>query len=137
MNNPFYQEDDFKGEAYDGSMTYGRGHRQMANPNPNKRWGFSFPFSNHDKIRDYSSPNVYRMKIEISFFSGNLDIESFLDWVYKVEKLFDMAYVPKHVKSVAYKLKRGATAWWDQLQITRRRQGKPLVMMWRCMKQLL
>ena len=61
------------------------------------------------------------MKIEILFFSENLDIES-LDRVYEVKKFFDMAYVPeeKHVKFVAYKLKGGAAAWWDQLQITRR-----------------
>ena len=70
------------------------------------------------------------MKIEILSFSENLDIESFLDWVYKVEKFFDMAYIPeeKHVKFVIYMLKGGAAAWWDQLQIKRRRQGKPPVM---------
>jgi len=34
------------------------------------------------------------MKLEILFLSGNLDIESFLDWIYEVEKLFNMVYVP-------------------------------------------
>ena len=53
------------------------------------------------------------MKIEIPSFSENLDIESLLYWVYEVEKFFDMAYVPeeKHVKFMAYKLKKGAAAW--------------------------
>jgi len=57
------------------------------------------------------------MKIDIPFFSRNLVIESFLNWIYEVDKLFDMNYVPieKQVKFVAYKLKGGGAAWWDQL----------------------
>ena len=87
----------------------------MKNSNPNRGGGFLFP--NHDRRRDYSSPNEYRMKIEISSFSENLDIESFLDWVYEVKKFFDMTYVltEKHVKFEAYTLKVAAAAWWDQL----------------------
>ena len=82
----------------------------MTNPNPNRAEGFSFP--NPDRRRGDPSPNEYRMKIKIPSFSGNLDIES-LEWVYEVEKFFDMAYVPekKHVKVVAYKLKGGAATW--------------------------
>jgi len=34
------------------------------------------------------------MKLDIPTFSENLDIESFLNWIYKVDKFFDMAYVP-------------------------------------------
>ena len=77
------------------------------------------------------------MKIEIPSFSGNLVIES--DWVYEVEKFFDMAYISeeKHVKFVAYKIKGGGAAWWEQLQITRRRQDTPPVMTGRRVKQLL
>ena len=47
------------------------------------------------------------MKVEISSFIRNLNIESFLDWVYEVEKFFDMTYVPeeKHVSFMAHKLK--------------------------------
>ena len=46
------------------------------------------------------------MKVDMPSFSRNLDIESFLDWIYEVNKLFDMAYVfmEKHVKFLAYKL---------------------------------
>ena len=70
------------------------------------------------------------MKVNIPFFNENLDIESFLNWIYEVDKFFDIAYVPmeKQVKFVVYKLKRGATAWWDQLQVSGRRQRKQLVM---------
>ena len=113
-------------------MVYGRGPWRIVNR------GGGFSFSNNDRRRDYPSPREYRMKVKISSFSGNLDIKS-LDWVYEIEKFFDMAYVPqeKHVKFVAYKLKEGAAAWWDQLQITRRHQGKPPMMTWRNTKQLL
>jgi len=90
MNNLFCQKDDYEDEAYDGGMAYGRGHRQMANLNPNMGGGFSFP--NYDRRRDYLSPNEYRMKIKIPSFSKNCDIEFFLDWVYEVEKFFDMTY---------------------------------------------
>ena len=133
MNNPFYQEDNFKDADEDGGMAYGQ-RRRFANPNPNRRDGFSYP--NHDRERECSSVNEYRMKIENSSFSENLDIEFFLGWVYEVEKFFDMIYVPekKHVKFIAYKLKGGVAAWWDQLQILRRRQGKLPMMTWRRMK---
>ena len=63
----------------------------MANPNPNRGGRFSFP--DHDRRREDPSPNEYRIKIEILPFSENLDTESFLNWVYKVEKFFDMAYI--------------------------------------------
>ena len=95
----------------------------MVHPNPNRKREFSFP--NSDRIRGELGSNEYWMKIEILSFSGNLDIESFLVWVNEVEKFFDIAYVleKKYVKFVVYKLKEGAVAWWDQLKITRRRQG--------------
>ena len=70
------------------------------------------------------------MKIDIPSFSRNLDIESFLDWIYEADKFFDMAYVliEKKVKFMTYKLKGRAAVWWDQLQISRRHQGKQSVM---------
>jgi len=62
------------------------------------------------------------MKVDIPSFRDNLDIESSLDWIYEVNKFFDMAYVPieKQVKFMAYKLNGGVALWWDQLQVTQR-----------------
>jgi len=52
------------------------------------------------------------MKVDIPSFSSNSDIEFFLNWIYEVDKFFDMAYIPmkKQVKFVAYKLKGEAVA---------------------------
>jgi len=51
------------------------------------------------------------------FFSENLDIESFLDLIYKVDKFFDIAYVSmgKQDKFVTCKFKEGAAAWWGSI----------------------
>ena len=40
------------------------------------------------------------MKDDIPSFSRNLNIESFLNWIYEVDKFFDIAYIPmeKQVK---------------------------------------
>jgi hypothetical protein len=66
------------------------------------------------------------MKMDLPSFNGQLQIEGFLDWLVLVERFFDYMDIPedKKVKLVAYRLLRGAFAWWEQLQITRLRQGK-------------
>lgn len=41
------------------------------------------------------------------------------------------------VKKIAYKLKRGASAWWDIIQSIRRRHGELAVALWELMKRLM
>jgi len=127
----------FEDEYKDEEMAYERQGR-LTNPNPKRRGrylnsnrGAKFPYPNHSREGGYPSLNEYQMKLEIPSFIENLDMEFFLEWVYEVEKFFDMTYVfeEKQVKFVAYKLKGGVVAWWDQLHIIRRRQGKSPVMM--------
>ena len=77
MNNTFHQEHDFEDETYDERMAYERGYKRMANLNLNR--GGRFLFLNHDKRISDLGPNEYMIKIEIPSFSGNLNIESFLD----------------------------------------------------------
>ena len=51
-------------------------------------------YPNHGRKGGYPNSQEYRMKVDIPSFSENLDIESFLDWIYEVDKFFDIAYVP-------------------------------------------
>ena len=64
--------------------------------------------------------------MNIPVFDGKADIEGVLDWIKTTETCFEYMEIPPHkqVKYVAYKLKAGAAAWWDQWQSQRRRQGK-------------
>ncbi|KAI6691341.1 hypothetical protein NL676_028169 [Syzygium grande] len=84
-------------------------------------------------------PEQYQLKVDLPTFNGNLDIEDFLDWLWEVEKFFDAMDIDedRQVKLVAYKLKGGASAWWEQTQLTRRRQGKTPIRSWGQMKQKL
>ena len=82
---------------------------------------------------------MFRMKMDLPNFNGQLQIERFLDWLAMVERFFDYMDIPedKRVKLVAYKLIGGASAWWEQLQLTRMRQGKGMIQTWSKMRRLL
>ena len=117
MHNLIYQYDNFEDEYENEGMAYGR-QRRFTNSNLNKESEFStpnrrgrFPYTNHDRKKVYPSSNKYMMKVDIPSFSENFGIES-LNWIYEVDKFFEMAYVPmkKQAKFVTYKLKGGAAA---------------------------
>ncbi|KAM1086608.1 hypothetical protein ACFX2B_012096 [Malus domestica] len=69
----------------------------------------------------------------------HLHIEDFLDWLNELERFFKYMEIPeeKKVKLVAYKLKGGASTWWEQLQISRTCQRNTPVRSWIKMKWLL
>ena len=56
-----------------------------------------------------------------------------------MDRFFEYVELPKDrkVKFVTYRLKGGASVWWDRLRETRMREGRGLVQTWRRMKQLL
>ncbi|GJS53942.1 transposon ty3-I gag-pol polyprotein [Tanacetum coccineum] len=89
--------------------------------------------------RGYGERQSYRVKAEIPNFVGNLDIEAVLDWLYEVDKFFDIMEVPEEeqVKVVTYKLRGGARAWWQREQDNRRAQGRRPLDTWIRMKRMI
>ncbi|GJR45650.1 putative reverse transcriptase domain-containing protein [Tanacetum coccineum] len=80
------------------------------------------------------------MRVNIPDFDGNyLSPEGFINWLVTVEEVFKFKDVPenKRVSFITTKLRGRASAWWQQLKLTRERVGKPRVTSWRKMKKLL
>ncbi|XP_039138745.1 uncharacterized protein LOC120276074 [Dioscorea cayenensis subsp. rotundata] len=83
--------------------------------------------------------NYPRIKAGIPVFSGSLHFEDFLDWVFEVEKFFELMNIPEEaqVRYVAFKLKGAALPWWDNAQASRHHLRKQPVQSWSKMKQLM
>ena len=74
-------------------------------------------FSDHRPVRG-GGMNVHefdreggdlRLKVDISYFYNNLNIEDFIDWIADIDKFFDYMRVP------ACRLRGGASAWREKL----------------------
>nr|GEW45726.1 hypothetical protein [Tanacetum cinerariifolium] len=62
------------------------------------------------------------MRVNIFEFDGStLNPEGFIDWLVAVEEVFEFKEVPenKRVSLIATKLRGRASAWWQQLKLTR------------------
>ena len=69
--------------------------------------------------RDYERDSGdFKLNVDIPFFSGNLNIEDFINWLVDIYKFYDYMEVPKEkrVRLLACRLKAGASAWWERLQ---------------------
>ncbi|GJU06167.1 hypothetical protein Tco_1122597 [Tanacetum coccineum] len=89
--------------------------------------------------RGYGERQSYWVKAKIPNFVRNLDIKAVLDWLYEVDKFFDIMEVPEEeqVKVVAYRLCGGAGAWWQREQDNRRAQGRRPMDTWMRMKRMI
>jgi hypothetical protein len=75
---------------------------------------------------------IARVKMDIPFFEGNLDVEEFQDWIRDLDTYFDYEDVEedKKVKHAVTRLKGHATLWWDEVQADRHCQGKWKIKSW-------
>ncbi|GKE10335.1 putative nucleotidyltransferase, ribonuclease H, partial [Tanacetum coccineum] len=81
-----------------------------------------------------------RMRVNVLDFAGDtLSPGGFIDWLVVVEEVFEFKEVPenKRVSLIATKLRGRASAWWQQLKLTRERVGKPRITSWQKMKKCM
>ena len=99
---------------------------------------------NRRRYHDYddyeqSDGGEFHLKVDLPYFNGTFNIEEFLDWLAEVERFFDYKDIPeeRRVKTVACRLKGGASAWWERIQSRRLREGRHPMRTWIRMKQLM
>nr|GEU48977.1 hypothetical protein [Tanacetum cinerariifolium] len=82
----------------------------------------------------------FGMRVNIPDFDGDtLNPEGFIDWLAAVEEVFEFKEVPenKSVSLIATKLCGRASAWWQQMKLTRERVGKSKITSWQKMKKCM
>nr|GEU68731.1 putative reverse transcriptase domain-containing protein [Tanacetum cinerariifolium] len=69
--------------------------------------------------------------------SSSDEQSGFIDWLAAVEEVFEFKEVPenKRVSLIATKLRGRASAWWQQMKLTRERVGKSKITSWKKMKK--
>lgn len=89
--------------------------------------------------RNREDNNLGSIKMKIPSFQGRSDPEAYLEWEKKIEFVFDCHNYAetKKVKLAAIEFSDYALVWWDQLVISRRRNGERPVSTWDEMKALM
>ena len=83
-----------------------------------------------------SSDNI---KMKIPSFHGTSSPEEYLEWVQRVEKIFECQNYTeaRKVKLAALEFTDYANLWWENVKAQRRREGEENVATWRLMKRLM
>ena len=101
---------------------------QLALPRNRENRAENRPFGNNGDEEE-ETPNRHvrepkwdsGLRVEIPDFTGSLNPEEYLDWVYTVEEVFKLKNIPpeKQVSLVAIRFRDRAAAWWRNYQYQR------------------
>ena len=93
-------------------------------------------YQRHGHQHHYHDGNV---KVDIPEFDGMIQGDTFLDWLFTIERIFYFKNYSKErkVKLVAIKLKGYASLWWENLKRKRIREGRRPIRTWDKIKREL
>jgi len=84
-------------------------------------------------------PHPKEVRIDLPHFQGKDNVEAYLDWVAKVEQLFE-SYVVKEERCftlATLSFQGHVLNWWISLVLQRRRKGLPEIDYWFDLKEAL
>ena len=134
-NNSYFEEyvDENAGVDEDDYDFASVGQGMRSGPNRARR---NVNFRGMGNYDDMDGENI---KLKIPNFEGKNDPEAYLEWEKKVDWIFDChSYSEqKKVKLAMIEFTAYAMIWWDQIVISRRRNGERPVQSWGEMKVLM
>ncbi|KAL5776923.1 hypothetical protein ACOSP7_009849 [Xanthoceras sorbifolium] len=92
-----------------------------------------------DRYVERVDNNLGSVKVKIPTFQGKTDPEAYLEWEKRIELVFDCHEYSelKKVKLAAIEFTDYAIVWWDQLIVSRRRNGERPIETWEEMKTVM
>ena len=92
---------------------------------------------NYERRGNYDEDSSFTPRLDIQEFEGRMNVDDFLDWLNKVERVFKYCDPLEHkrVKLVALKIRKNAYFWWENLKRQHERDGKRKIQTWEKMKK--
>ncbi|KAK1581185.1 hypothetical protein Q3G72_003854 [Acer saccharum] len=117
-----------------GRFRRGMGGRGVRYGNREDRYG-----NRGDRYGERVDNNLGSIKVKIPTFQGKTDPEAYLEWEKRIELVFDCHEYSelKKVKLAAIEFTDYAIVWWDQLIVSRRRNGERPIETWEEMKTVM
>ncbi|KAI9193920.1 hypothetical protein LWI28_001349 [Acer negundo] len=128
------EEDDLMSNMGAGRFRHGIGGRGARFGNREDRYG-----NRGDRYGERVDNNLGSIKVKIPTFQGKTDPEAYLEWEKRIELVFDCHDYSelKKVKLAAIEFTDYAIVWWDQLIVSRRRNGERPIETWEEMKTVM